>query len=176
MNLSIIIVSYNTKELLSRCLQSLFRWCEDEFKNGAYEVIVVDNGSSDGSLTEIQNSKLKIQNFLKIIKNETNLGFAKANNIGIKAAQGKTILLLNSDTEIKDLAIQKTLGYLENQGNGGNRGNLGVVSCRINLTNGILDPSCHRGFPTPWNAFCYFLEIGKIISEIKTIFRLSPIL
>jgi hypothetical protein len=163
MNLSIIIVNYNTKELLFKCLQSITRWCEEEFTTQKYEVIVVDNGSTDGSVDEIQNS-------VKIIKNETNLGFAKANNIGIKAAQGQNILLLNSDTEVNSLAIQKTLNFLEEfKGDfkGKIKGEIGVATCKILLTNGKIDPSCHRGFPTPWNAFCYFLKLEKCFAKFK---------
>lgn len=179
MNLSIIIVNYNTKELLTKCLMSLFRWCEEELKNGEYEIIVVDNGSSDGSVTETQNSQFPI----KIIKNETNLGFAKANNVGVKAAQGQNILLLNSDTEVNSLAIQKTLKFLE-ESKGDIKGNyrsenrretekssevgeMGVVTCRVSLNNGKIDPACHRGFPTPWNAFCYFLKLEKLFPKFK---------
>jgi hypothetical protein len=120
---------------------------------------------------------------LKIIENESNLGFAKANNIGIKAAQGKNILLLNSDTEINSLAIQKTLKFLE-ESRGDVRGNysdentgetekssevggIGVVTCKVLLNNGKIDPSCHRGFPTPWNAFCYFAKLEKLFPKLK---------
>ncbi len=98
--LSIIIVNFNTKELLQDCLQSVFKTA----KGINFEVIVVDNGSSDGS-NEIIREKFSQVRF---IKNETNLGFAKANNMGIRQAQGNYILLLNSDT----IVSENTLKYL----------------------------------------------------------------
>ncbi len=160
MNLSIIIVNYNTKDLLVKCLASLFMWCADEIKNREYELIVVDNDSHDESVEEIQKDMSSME-FIKVIKNHENLGFAKANNIGIKYATGDNILLLNSDTEIQSLAIQKTLQYLKETEK------VGVVSCRINLGNRKIDPSCHRGFPTPWNAFCYFLKLETFFPKLK---------
>lgn len=167
MNLSIIIVNYNTKELLAKCLRSLFHWCEEELKTQEYEVIVVDNGSSDGSVEYLEKFCSDRAVPCHYIKNNQNLGFAKANNIGIKAAGGENILLLNSDTEINSLAIQKTLKYLTEQGNLGNEGDLGVATCKILLSDGRIDPSCHRGFPTPWNAFCYFLKLEKLFPKLK---------
>ena len=112
MKLSIIIVSWNTKELLKQCLESLVRcW---RFPDSGGEIIVVDNGSTDGSVQEVKNFKLKIKNLkFKIIANDQNYGFAKGNNVGIKQAKGDYIMLLNSDTIVKEGAIEKLVNFLD---------------------------------------------------------------
>ena len=136
--LSIIIVNYNTKDMTKACLDSIRKWSEGV----VLEIIVVDNGSSDGS-TEL----LKKYPDIRLILNTKNLGFAKANNKGIKIAKGKYILLLNSDTEIREGSIGAMLRFMD--------GHLkaGAASCRLELANGKMDPACHRGFPTPWAVF-----------------------
>ncbi len=116
--LSIIIVNWNTAKLLMSCLKSL----EFEIQNLKFEaeVIVVDNGSIDDSIKELKNLKLDIENSLKIknlkleiIQNDKNLGFAKGNNIGIKQAKGEYIMLLNSDTVVKQGAIERLIDFLD---------------------------------------------------------------
>lgn len=89
---SVIVVNQNRKELLEECLKSLE---EQTFKD--LEVIVVDNGSTDGSVELL---KEKFCNFVKLIENEENLGFAKGVNVGIEIARGKYIMTLNNDTRL----------------------------------------------------------------------------
>jgi len=158
-NLSIIIVSYNTKELLRQCLRSLM--ANSEWRMGYGEIIVVDNGSTDGSREYLKRFKgLKVQKF-KVIFNDQNLGFAKANNQGIKIAQGKYILLLNSDTVVPKQTIPKLISYLEENPK------IGVITPKLELRSGEIDLDCHRGFPKPWAAFCYFSRLEKLFSESK---------
>ena len=95
MKLSIIIVNYNVKHFLQQCLQSVYK----AIKNIKTEVIVVDNNSVDKSITMLNQHFPKI----KLISNNKNKGFSKANNQAIKQAKGQYILLLNPDT-----VIQKT--------------------------------------------------------------------
>lgn len=97
MNISIIIVNYNTKEVTKQCLDSIFKWTKDV----SFEVIVVDNDSHDGS-KEMLASYPKI----KYVQSGGNLGFGKANNLGYKFASGRYILLLNSDTYLLNNAIK----------------------------------------------------------------------
>ncbi len=99
--LSIIIVSYNTKKITQDCIKSI----EVSLKQASmsYEIIVVDNASTDGSIQMLQNFKL--------LSNTTNLGFAKANNQGVKEAKGRYIFFLNSDTIVLDNAIEKLLTF-----------------------------------------------------------------
>lgn len=115
LDLTIIIISYNTKETTINCLNSVVK----SLKNSPikYEVLVVDNASVDGSRDEIQNFKLKTQNKsqIQIIQNSQNVGFAKANNQAVKLAEGTHILLLNSDTVVLDDAISKMYNfYIQN--------------------------------------------------------------
>ncbi|MFN4212742.1 MAG: glycosyltransferase family 2 protein, partial [Microgenomates group bacterium] len=108
--LSIIIISYNTKDITKNCLNSIFQ----SLKNSklTYEVIVVDNASNDGSQTQISKLKSQNQNLnLKTIFNTRNIGFAKANNQGVKIARGKYLLLLNSDILVLNNAIEKLLNF-----------------------------------------------------------------
>lgn len=103
--LSIIIVNYNTYDLTKQTIESVIK----EHHNFNYEVILVDNASSDGSINKLQDKFRNIVTTKKlhIIINKDNLGFAKANNIGIKFARGKYILLLNSDTVLKENCLEK---------------------------------------------------------------------
>src|SRR3990167_2786684 len=101
MDLSLIIVNWNTIELLEDCLMSIFKFT----KNVSFEVIVVDNGSKDGSQAMVRKKFPQI----KLIPNKDNLVFAKANNQGIKLAKGKYILLLNSDTYLIENSFKKII-------------------------------------------------------------------
>ena len=147
-DLSIIIVNYNTKNFLRRCLESLI---------SNYEIIVVDNNSSDGSPLMVTKEFPQV----KLIKNKKNLGFAKANNLAIKKSSGRYILFLNPDTIVQKDTIKTMIKFMEENPK------VGASTCRVELTNGQLDQACHRGFPTAWNAFCYFSGLGKIFPKSK---------
>ena len=103
---SIIIVNYNTKELTKKAIQAVF----DKTEGVEYEIIVVDNDSKDGSAEEL---KKTFQDKITIIEPKENLGFGRANNLGMKQAQGKYIFLLNSDTELINNAIKIFYDYME---------------------------------------------------------------
>ena len=116
MDLSVIIVNWNTNKLLEGCLRSVFKFT----KNITFEVIVVDNGSRDSSQAMVKKKYPQV----KLIPNRDNLGFTKANNRGIKIAEGKYILLLNSDTYL----IENSLAKLVNKADGlSNIGALGPL-------------------------------------------------
>jgi GT2 family glycosyltransferase len=152
-DLSIIIISFNTKEFLKQCLESISTNVSDSI---SFEVIVVDNGSSDGSIQLISNFKFQISNF-KWIQNNENLGFARANNIGIKQATGRYILFLNSDTKIiYKYTFEEMVSFMDFHPKAG------AASCFVELPDKKLDDASHRGFPTPWRAFCHFSGIGSI--------------
>jgi GT2 family glycosyltransferase len=119
---SIIIVSYNTKDLTLQCIKSI----AVSTKNIKYEIIVVDNASGDGTAKLIRNSKLNVN----VIENDENLGFAKANNQGIQIAQGKYVLLLNSDTEVQKGTIEKLIKFADKKKNVG-----AIVPKLLNLDN-----------------------------------------
>lgn len=104
-NLSIIIVNWNTKDLIKRCIQSIIH----HTKNLAYEIIVVDNHSDDGSVSAVQDSFPSVI----LIQNEDNIGFARANNVGMKKALGEYLLLFNSDTYIDHNAFSEIIHYMD---------------------------------------------------------------
>ncbi len=104
-DLSIIIVNWNTKEYLLRCLESVFR----SGKKKSWEVIVVDNGSQDGSAKEVN----KFFPDIRLIANEENRGFAKATNQGIKHSSGRYLLLLNPDTEVRENSIERLVAFMD---------------------------------------------------------------
>lgn len=101
---SVIIVSWNTKDILLECLRSLY-----EQTKSAVQVIVVDNASSDGSADAVQSAFPQVN----LLRSDINLGFARGNNLGLEIANGRYILYLNPDTMILDGAIDKMLRYLE---------------------------------------------------------------
>lgn len=126
MSLSIIMINYNTKDLLINCLNSIF----NNFKNNSYEVIVVDNASSDGSAEFIKNSLPSI--FL--IENEENKGFGQANNQAAKISTGDILFFLNPDTLIKENIFQKIIDIFEKNPS------IGIVAPRLILPDGQLQP------------------------------------
>ncbi|MBI4089355.1 MAG: glycosyltransferase family 2 protein [Candidatus Levybacteria bacterium] len=157
MDLSIIIVNYNTKDFLKKCIKSIV---DNVSKKISYEIIVIDNASAD----RIQNSEfsfiLQNQN-LQLIFNKKNLGFSKANNIGIRKAQGRYILFLNPDTVMQKNVIEKMVEFMDNHKDAG------AATCKLIMPNGQIDDACHRGFPTPWNAFCHFSGISRLFTKSK---------
>ena len=104
-DLSIVIVNWNTKEYLLRCLGSIFKLGQ----RMNWEVIVIDNGSQDGSGMEVKKSFP----FVHLVENEKNLGFAKAANQGLQKASGRYALLLNPDTQVKGEAIEQLRSFME---------------------------------------------------------------
>ena len=105
MDLSVIIVSWNTKGLLLQCLTSIYGRIGEQ----GVEVFVVDNGSTDGSREAVQE---KFPN-VKLIQNEKNLGFAIANNKALRLSKGKYLLLLNPDTQVKEGAVEALISFME---------------------------------------------------------------
>ena len=158
-DLSIIIVSYNTKDFLKKCLESLYSSIAGSSLLSV-EIIIADNGSSDDSLQFINSLKEKELN-LKIIDNKSNLGFAKANNLAIKKSSGRYVLFLNPDTIVQKETLKTMVEFMDKNPK------VGASTCRVELTDGQLDQACHRGFPTAWNSFCYFSGLEKIFSKSK---------
>ena len=156
-DLSIIIVNYNTSDLLADCLRSVFAAATP--KNGL-EVIVVDNASSDGSSQMVAGQFKQV----KLVRNKANLGFARANNEGSKVAKGKYLLFLNSDTVVKRYSLVKPLKFLKNHPK------VGAVTIKLILGDGSLDIDNHRGFPTPWASFCHFFGLSGLFPH-STIFN-----
>ncbi|GAA4828670.1 glycosyltransferase family 2 protein [Paenibacillus vulneris] len=148
MDLSIIVLSYNTCQLTLNALQSVFA-SKTDFE---YEVILVDNNSSDSSVNEVRKQFSRVI----VIENNENLGFSKANNQGIKIASGRYILLLNSDTIVQTETLDTMIRFMDNHPS------IGAAGCKVVLSDGSLDKACKRGFPTPSASFYYAFGISKM--------------
>ncbi len=163
-DISIIIVNFNTKDVTRACLESLKKWYT---KKDSWEIIVVDNGSVDGSVEMLKEVK-KNDDFFKsltLMLQKENLGFARANNLGMKRAVGRYVLLLNSDTEVRANSIQMMQQFMDAHPRAG------AATCRLELANGNMDPACHRGFPTPWASFAYLSGLEKLFPTSKLFSR-----
>jgi GT2 family glycosyltransferase len=114
MDLSIIIVNWNTKNLLIQCLESVYQ----TIKRIEMEVFVVDNGSIDGSVVAAKERFPEV----KFIQNEINLGFAMANNQALRLAKGRYLLLLNPDTQVKKGAIERLISFMDAHSEAGGAG------------------------------------------------------
>lgn len=152
-DLSIVILNFNVRDLLLKCLESVFK---SKKSSDHWQIIVVDNASTDVSVEELRKRHFDIE----IVENKKNLGFSAGNNVGVKRVKAPVILFLNPDTEIVDNAIGKSLDFLLSNPD------IGAVTSKVELPNGQLDYSCHRGFPTPWNSFCYFSGLSKIFPKL----------
>jgi len=153
MKLSICIVNFNAKEYLRKCLESIYATSSKE----SFEIIVVDNASSDGSQEMIE------QNFKKVrlIKNSENLGFAKANNQALKASNGEYLFVLNNDTIVSNNSLDILIKFMKEHPE------VGACGPKILNADGTIQHQCKRGFPTPWNSLSYFLKLDKLFPKSK---------
>lgn len=159
-DVSVIIVNYNVKDLLSNCIDSILA------STGGLkiEIIVVDNNSFDGSVEQVS-KKFKDNHSVKIIESKINLGFAKANNLGSKAAEGKYLLILNPDTIVQEDTIEKSVRFYESISQ------MGALSCKLVLPSGKLDLACRRSFPAPSVAVYRILGLSKLFPKSKLFSR-----
>lgn len=153
--LSIIIVNYNTYKLTKNTIDS----CLAEPTCYPYEIFLVDNKSTDDSLEKLKEyfDKEISRGIIKVIANSKNDGFAKANNLAINEAKGDYILLLNSDTLVKQSTIDKCMDYMVDLKNA----DVGALGCKVSLANGELDKACKRSFPNPVNSFYKLFGINS---------------
>ncbi len=151
MDMSIIIVNWNTKELVYNCLESIIKYTKD-FQ---YEIILIDNASRDKSVEMIQ---LKFPSVI-LIKNKENVGFSCANNQGIRIAKGKYTMLLNSDTYIKDNAFLHMMKFMEEKND--------VGICGPKVLNPDLTPQPTRiDQYKPFDSFLKILGLYNYQNEI----------
>lgn len=162
-SLSIIIVSFNTKEITKKCLLSL----KKNFVKYPleHEIIVVDNNSSDGTVEFLLDLK-KQWNNIDIFLNKKNLGFGKGNNLGLEKCKGKYVLYLNSDAIVSDIDFQDLINLMEMQKD------IGALTVKVVLPTGEIDPASHRGFPTLWRSLTYFSGLEKAFSNIPVLNKL----
>ncbi len=155
-DLSVVILNYNTIELTRICLKTVFASTLGKY---TMEVLVCDNGSADGSVEMI---KREFPEAI-LIENKKNLGFAAGNNPGITRSRGRYVLLLNTDTEVPKNTFATMISFMDE------RPDVGASTCKILLPSGAMDPACHRGFPTPWASLTYMLKLEKLFPT-STIF------
>lgn len=152
MDVSIIIVNWNTKNILRDCLRSVYEQAGDV----DYEVIVVDNASTDGSLDMIKSDFERVV----LLENAQNKGFATANNQGMEIAKGRYVLLLNSDTVVLDGAIAKTVSFADAHPRAG------VTGCRVLNADRTLQPTCFM-FPSILNMFLSSTYLYKFFPKSR---------
>lgn len=153
MELSIIIVNYNVKEFLQNLLHSL----QKSLTHISHEIIIVDNASNDGSVEFIRS---KFPETI-LIENQSNVGFSKANNLGLKIAKGKFILLINPDTIVREDTISRMIEFLDSNPE------IGLAGCKILNPDGTLQLACRRSFPGPWTSFCKVTGLSALFPKSK---------
>lgn len=139
MQLSVIILNYNVRFFIEQCVLSV----QKALENIEGEIIVVDNGSSDDSCAMMRTRFPEV----KLIQNAENLGFPKGNNIGVAAAKGEYLCVLNPDTVVAEDTFEKVLAFAKAQKN------LGIVGVKLIDGSGNFLPESKRSVPTPWVAF-----------------------
>jgi GT2 family glycosyltransferase len=161
--LSVIVVSWNTQDMLKRCLESIGSSLKGQLEDPAgpivdcsaepatCEVFVVDNASTDGSAQTVREHFPWVQ----LIENEKNIGFAQANNQAISQSEGRCVLLLNSDTEVYPGALEAMLGFMEEHPRAGGCGP------RLLNADGSLQASCHPML-TPEREFWRLIFLDRL--------------
>lgn len=152
MDVSVVIVNWNTCGILRDCLCSVF----EQTKNIEFEVIVIDNVSTDGSVEMVKKDFPQV----KLIENSENRGFAAANNQGIAIAKGRYVVLLNPDTVVLDNAIEKTLSFADKQPESA------VVGCRVLNPDRTLQPTCFM-FPSILNMLLSSTYLYKLFPKSR---------
>ncbi len=148
-SLTIILVSYNSSFWLKKTLESLQEWYLSKTKT-LVKVVVVDNGSVDDSQELVRRSYRDVE----LIELPENVGFAAANNKALAHVDTTYAMLLNSDTELTTASnLDVLLAYMDAHVE------VGVITPKIVLENGSIDPASHRGEPTLWAAFTYYLGL-----------------
>lgn len=129
--LSVIILTFNTQKLTSDCVKFLIQNYKNNIENNDIEVIVADNSSKDNTVSTIKKIKE-----IKVVENKENFGFAKGNNLGVKASKGKYLLFLNSDVEVRDNGFLKMIEFMDENLK------IGVLGAKLTNVDGSSQPSC----------------------------------
>jgi len=150
---SVVIVNYNVKDFLLQCLRSL----QQSSVASDTEIIVVDNDSSDGSLEFLK----PLFPDVTFIASKENIGFGRANNLGINIAKGEFILLLNPDTIVSENTLEKMAEYMRSHSE------VGMCGCKVLNPDGTFQLACRRGYPTPWASFCKIFGLQSLFPNSK---------
>lgn len=147
MDISVIIVSWNAKQHLDECLRSL----APGTVNHEMEMIVIDNASIDGSPEMVEATHRHV----RLIRNSENLGFAKANNIGIRCSRGRYIVLVNSDVRVLGGCLDVLVDCMDN------RPDTGIAAPKVLNNDFTFQTNCRR-FPSLWRSFCETAGLAKL--------------
>lgn len=161
-DLGIVIVNWNTRALLQRCLTTVFASTGDF----AFQVVVVDNASDDGSAAMVRAEFPQAQ----VIASTVNGGFSYGNNLGLRALgyhgvndvaadAPRYALLLNPDTEVPPTTLYNMTRFMDS------RPEIGVAGPKLVLEDGSLDKACRRGFPTPMVSFYHYSGLAKLFPK-----------
>ncbi|MBT8485796.1 MAG: glycosyltransferase family 2 protein [Phycisphaerales bacterium] len=151
LDVTIVIVSWNTCDLLRACLESVFA----QTGTLAAEVVVVDNASHDGSADMVERAFPAV----RLIRNDRNAGFAAANNQALRHARGRYVLLLNPDTVVLDDVISRTIAYADTHPD------TGVVGCQVLQTEHEIQPTCFR-YPSPLTLLLFGLGLHRLMPRL----------
>ena len=158
MDVSIIIVNYNTKKLLQNCIQSIF----EKTVNLSFEVIVIDNASSDGSQEMVINYFPKVV----LLASQENMGFGKANNLGVTMSNGNYLFFLNSDTLLLNNAVKIFYDFFESNNNKGFS-----IAGSVLLDSDLVPVHSSGCFPSQYSVlkevFCNYVNVGKYFKSIQ---------
>jgi len=158
MDVTVILVNYNGGKLIVQSIESLFANTDPHL---VLEVFVVDNGSTDNSVSEI------CQHFpgVKIIANATNAGFARANNQAINLSHGRYLLLLNPDTVLRPATVDHIVRFMDGHPQ------VGICGPKVLLPDGKLDRACRRTFKTPGTYLYHGLGLSRIFARSPVLGR-----
>lgn len=153
-DVSIVIVNYNVKDLVDNCIASIYK---SNTANHSLEIFLVDNNSIDGSASFISEKYPEVI----VIENDENVGFSKANNLALRRVKGNYVLVLNPDTILEEGTFTKMIRFCEDNVNAG------AVTSKLILANGQLDSACKRSFPTPGVAIPRMLGLSGLFPKSK---------
>ena len=154
-DLSVCIVTYQAREWLKECLESLYENTLTE----NFEIIVVDNGSSDG----IDDMLAQYYPHIRFIGNKNNQGYTRPMNQSLKAAQGRYLLQLNPDTVILPEAFDRLIGFMDEHPQ------VGICGPKVLNRDGTFQRQCRRGEPRPLAMLGYFLRLTKLFPKNKVL-------
>jgi N-acetylglucosaminyl-diphospho-decaprenol L-rhamnosyltransferase len=158
LDISVILVSYNTMEMTRKALSLLFSSSHDL----EMEVFIIDNASKDDSVAMLRREFPGVT----LIENTENVGFGRANNQALPLIHGRYVLLLNTDAFVEADSIAKTVQYMDDNPQSG------ILGAKFLGRNGELQPSC-RFFPTPWNIFLKRSGLDRFIKQVRMVDDLS---
>ncbi len=167
-DLGIVIVNWNTRDLLRTCLQTVFGSTGDF----TFRVLVVDNASTDGSADMVAAEFPQAE----LIRSAENLGYPAGNNVGLEAFgyygagqidadAPRYALLLNPDTEVPPDGLYQMMAWMDT------RPDVGASGCKLILPDGTLDKACRRGFPTPLVSLYHFTGLSRLFPNSSTFAR-----